>query len=89
MMNKEMNYLVKFLIESGKNNQFGRVLSVRSDEIAAIVQGQCERSMMYRGEFLTYGILFLKGNPNPFYLKVPYEEAVATWQKTCLLLTEQ
>jgi len=84
-----MCYLVKFLLESGKNNQFGRVLSVRSDEIAAIIQGQCERSMMPSGEFSTYGILFLKGNPNPFYLGVPYEEAVATWQKACLLFTEQ
>ena len=84
-----MKYLLKFLLESGKNNQFGRVLSVRSDEIAAIVQGQCERSMMPSGEFSTYGVLFLKGNPNPFYLSVPYEEAVATWQKAVLLFAEQ
>lgn len=76
-----MSYLIKFNLSTKKHSEFGNSIVVRGDEIAAIVQGKYEESG-WDHKAVNYGVLFLKGNPNPLYLLTPYEEALTTWIKS-------
>lgn len=75
-----MSDLIKFGLRSAKHSELGDSIVVRSDEIAAIIQGKYEEKNWDR-QITTYGVLFLRGNPYPLYLSVPYEEALASWIK--------
>lgn len=70
--------LIKFNLKNGKHSEFGSSIVVRSDEISSIVQGKHEAGGWDR-KLVCHGVLFLKGNPNPFYLTETYEEALTSW----------